>query len=180
MSLVVKVKPEVPAEILVTRPGGSLRYVPTAFKRGEMAKAGLVYPAPDPVATFKDKVAFLGEDEADIIITRVLNLNAQNYFVNACTGVDDKGEDVPFGKAFDTEAWTKNATELSSRGMTKNDLIDAIAAGVDELNKLLLDPAISMDDKRPKLEAIAARLKSMNQDLASRKPEPKTEEPVAA
>lgn len=162
-----QVNPDViPAEVIVTRPGGSVKYVPTAFKRGDNAKKGLMYLAIAAGTTFAEKIAHIGEKDADAMLTRTLNLFAQNWHKSATTGVGPDGKDVR--KPFDLAEFVGYATDLSARGMSKAELVEAIAAGWDELQAVLRDTAMAPADKMPLLEKLGERMKMLNNDLASR------------
>ena len=169
---------EIPAEIVISRAGGSVRYVPTAFKRGAKAKQGKMYPAIDPNTTNEELVNHIGWEDVRNMLFRGLNLFAQNYYDSATTGLNEKGDPIP--KAFDLEEFTKYATELSARGLSKDDLNEAISAGCDAIRQVVLDVNIEPAAKMEKLKALTERLKNLNLDLASRKRTKDTESEEAA
>ncbi len=156
-------------QVSVTRNESSVNFNPTAYQRGDKAKAGAMFLAIDDKLTTQELIKFVGEDETKSILYARVNLLSQRWTEAASTGSNEKGEDVP--KDFDEAEFIKYASEFSARGLSKDELQAAIKAGTDELHSVLMDTTVAYADKEQRIIQLANRIKGLNADLAGRKRE---------
>lgn len=164
---------QLPEKLSIVRNEVSVDFVPTAYKRGKKAEAGEMYLTVPQNITFDELVKYVGQDDARGILLARVNLLAQGWYESATTRMEGENE---VSKPFDTAEFTKYATEFSARGLSKDEILEAIKSGTDELLALLINTSLSAEDKQVKATALTKRIQGLNSDLASRKKEKKTEE----
>lgn len=159
------------APVDITRNDVTVKFVSADIKRGP--NAGSKYLQLDPSLTFPQMVAYIGEKDAQAILTARVNVLSQRWTQEAMTNADE----TP--KPFDVIEFTKYATEFSARGLTSAQLDEAIKAVTEELSNLVLDIEFNLKSKEERM-AIAgekiARIKALEADKASRKRKGKEEE----
>jgi hypothetical protein len=159
--------PELPSVIPVSRNNVITNFVPTAYKRGKKAEEGLTYYAIDQAISLEDLIKYYGQDEAKNELLARCNLRSQGWYESATTSIDEAGNEI--AKPFDEQEFTKYASEFSARGLSKDDIQEAIKSCWEDLHALLLDPSVSPEDKNSKAMALSERVKSLNMALAAKK-----------
>lgn len=164
--------PEVPSTVAVTR-NITVSFVPTAFKRGKKAEAGEMYLAIEPSISLDDLIKYITPDDARSILLARANLMSQGWYESATTAAD--GE-TP--KPFDEAEFVKYASEFSARGMSKDEIEDAIKAAWEALHALLINVNIAPEEKQSQALLLSEKVRNLNVAKDARKK--KKEEPVVA
>jgi DNA-binding protein len=164
-------------KVTIVRNETPFDYIPTLYKRGVKAEKGEMFLAPDPMVPLSVIVAHIGEDDVKKLVLARLNQFAQGWTESASTTVDADGNEIP--KPFDVAEFTKYATEMSARGLSRAEIQEAFRLGTEELQQILFATDLTMEQKTQKAQAIAQRLNALQLELAARKRSKKDEEEEA-
>jgi len=124
-----------PFPLTVERNGVTVTLELQKYKRGVKKEQGEEYPGLKVTEENVDEIGnWLGKDNKVSLFRGRINQRLQNLYKEACTALNDKGEEIP--KEFDINEFTELVKAFSARGETMEDIKNEIEDLTEEFSNL--------------------------------------------